>query len=67
MSRQQLLTWRWWWWQVVATKRINFFDQLRVRTEPFTDDLPVSCALYNPECLTIITAAGRNIKARSQV
>lgn len=49
---------------MVATKRINFFDQLRVRTEPFTDDLPVSCALYNPECLTIITAAGRNIKAR---
>jgi hypothetical protein len=50
---------------IVATKRINFFDQLRIRSEPYTDDLPITVAIYNELALTIITAAGRNLKVRS--
>ena len=30
--------------------------------EEITHDLPISCAVFNPVCLTVVTAAGRTVK-----
>ena len=47
---------------VCGTKRLFFFDQFRSQTEPVTDVLPITVALFNSVSLTILTAAGHNIK-----
>jgi hypothetical protein len=46
----------------VATKRLNYYEQERATSADISDDLPISCAVFNEVCLTIVTAAGRGVK-----
>jgi len=47
---------------ICGTKRLFFFDQFRAKTEPVTDPLPITVALFNSVSLTIMTVAGKSVK-----
>lgn len=47
---------------VIGSKRIILFDQDKLSSGECTGDLPISCAMYNKETLTIITTEGRTFK-----
>jgi len=47
---------------VGGAKRLMFYDQEKKEEAIVTDDLPISCACYNSDLLTIVTAAGTTIK-----
>jgi WD40 repeat protein len=47
---------------ICGTKRLFFFDQFRAKTEPVTDPLPITVALFNSVSLTIMTVAGKGVK-----
>ena len=51
---------------VVASKKLHFFDQERVRQEPVSDEGPIRVACFNSESLTIFTASERNVKVTPQ-
>ena len=47
---------------VAATKRLHFFDQCDPTADAVSDDLPITCAVFNSVSLTVISAAGRSVK-----
>lgn len=47
---------------MIGSKRIILFDQDKLSTGECSGDLPISCAMYNKETLTIITTEGRTFK-----